>query len=258
MSSKVSLEPDTMWGGRLILWQPARRGGYRFNLDPILLAGFAAEWPGPLGHVLDLGAGCGIVGLMLLASGRASRVTSVERQPELAQHLRRNIEQNGFGPHATLIEGDLRHTKLPVADVVVFNPPYFKVGHGLASANPGRDAGRREVHGTLDDFVSQAARSVSPTGRVVAIMPVARVKQFLVQAQACALVLQRRQDVHAFADGPAKHCLLQVGPKQPGCAGVESQHSTLVVHQDMGGGYSPGVARLIAGIMPSGGPEPSR
>lgn len=252
MSYKDDGQPDTMWGGRLILWQPARRGGYRFNLDPILLAGFVAQLPGPLGHVLDLGAGCGIVGLMLLASGRAQKVTSVERQPELAKHLRRNIVQNSLQASATLIEGDLRHIVLPKADVVVFNPPYFKVGHGLASGDPGRDAGRREVHGTLDDFVAQAAKCVQPSGHVAAIMPTARVKQFSAQALGCALSLQRKQDVHAFDLGPAKHCLLQVGPISRQTPQGEPQHSRLVVHSAPGGGYTPQVARLIEGDLPRG------
>ena len=31
---------DTFWHGRLAVWQPARGHGYRFNLDPVILARF--------------------------------------------------------------------------------------------------------------------------------------------------------------------------------------------------------------------------
>jgi len=251
-------EPDALWGGRLVLWQPARKGGYRFNLDPVLLAGFAAQIPGPLGHVLDLGAGCGIVGLMLLASGRAQRVTAVERQPELAAFVRRNIQANGLDATMTLIEGDLRAASLPQADVVVFNPPYYKVGHGHASGDPGRDAGRREVHGTLDDFLARAAAAMGPKGHLAAIIPTARLRQFCATAHRLGLALERHTAVHAFEESPQKHCLLQAGaaPSAPAKAPwphafAEAAPHKLVVHPAKGPGYSPYVQGLIDGHLPS-------
>jgi len=254
-------QPDTLWGGRLILWQPERKGGYRFNLDPVLLAGFAAQIPGPLGHVIDLGAGCGIVGLMLLASGRALHVTAVERQPELAAFVRRNIQENGFERRMTLIEGDLRAVTLPHADVVVFNPPYFKVGHGHASDDPGRDAGRREVHGTLDDFLARAAMAIGQRGHLAAIIPTARLRQFCATARHLGLVLERHTAVHAFAQGAAKHCLLQAGPpkahdgqKALGQPPAATFLEKLVVHNAAGAGYSPYVKSLIDGQLPNPAP----
>jgi tRNA1(Val) A37 N6-methylase TrmN6 len=207
--------------------------------------------------VLDLGAGCGIVGLMLLASGRAQRVTAVERQPELAALVRRNIQANGLQAHMSLIEGDLRAAALPRVDVVVFNPPYFKVGHGHASGDPGRDAGRRELHGTLDDFLAQAAAAIGPTGHLAAIIPTARLRQFCATAHHLGLVLERHTAVHAFADSPQKHCLLQAGaagatglagpgPTQP----VPKALDQLVVHPAEGAGFSPYVQGLIDGHLP--------
>lgn len=249
---------DTMWSGRLTLWQPARREGYRFNLDSILLTGFAAERAGPLGHVLDLGAGCGIIGLMLLAAGRAQRVTSVERQPALAAFVRRNIEANALGAQATVIEGDLRELPLPQADVVTFNPPYFKMGAGHASVNPGRDAGRREVHGTLDDFLLAASGCITPAGCISAILPVDRVRQFRAMAQDLGLHMQRERAVHAFAEGPARHRMVQAGwqPMTPEEAeqaiGPEAKKRRCIVHKSVGGGYTDEVAALIDGFLPTG------
>jgi tRNA1Val (adenine37-N6)-methyltransferase len=240
---------DTMWDGKLVLWQPGRKGGYRFNLDPILLAGFVAERPGPLGHLLELGAGCGILSLMLVATGRAQRVTAVERQPQLAHLLRRNVQENGLAHRITVVQGDLREVALPGVDGVVFNPPYFKQGHGLASPDPGRDAGRREMHGTLDDFIACGHRMVTPTGFIAAILPRARVPQWRTAAQTWGLYPGRERAVQAVPGGPIGHQLVTLSRQNE-----QQTHSAppLVVHAPPGRTYSPEVQALMVGVLPQG------
>src|SRR5262249_23627204 len=71
MAVSLLVTQDAIFSGRLRLCQPARGAGYRFNLDPVLLAGFAAGGE----HVVDLGAGCGVLGLALLVLGKAERLT---------------------------------------------------------------------------------------------------------------------------------------------------------------------------------------
>ena len=58
---------DTLLNGELVLWQPAKGNGYRFNLDPIFLASFVTLSD----TVIDLGAGCGVLGLFLLLQASA-------------------------------------------------------------------------------------------------------------------------------------------------------------------------------------------
>ena len=149
---------DTLLDGRLHLEQPARGQGYRFNLDPVLLADFAPR----AAHVVDLGAGCGVLGALLLHAGKAQRVTAVEIQAEMAALCRDNAERNGFGSRMSVVSADLRHIQLADVDGVVFNPPYFAAERGRGSPNSLRDAARHERHGTLVDFVSFCARHRLP------------------------------------------------------------------------------------------------
>ena len=55
--SELALTRDTLLKGTLALWQPAKGHGYRYNLDPVLLSGFAPA----KGTILDLGSGCGVL-----------------------------------------------------------------------------------------------------------------------------------------------------------------------------------------------------
>ena len=54
------------------------RDGYRFSLDPLLLCDFAAIRAGE--EAVDLGAGCGIIPLILAREAQGSRLVGVESQ----------------------------------------------------------------------------------------------------------------------------------------------------------------------------------
>ncbi len=90
----------------LSIRQPER--GYRFSIDSVLLAGFAA--PYCRGAVLDLGTGCGVLLLLLsrLAPGMASG-TGVELQEDLLDFARReNFRDNGPDGRLFAVRGDFR------------------------------------------------------------------------------------------------------------------------------------------------------
>ena len=50
----------------------------------------------PAAHCVDLGAGCGVVGLGILAAGGARRLTSVEVQEGLASFCMFNARNNNL------------------------------------------------------------------------------------------------------------------------------------------------------------------
>ena len=218
---------DALWRGRVGLWQPDRGHGYRFNLDPVLLSGFFSGG----GHVLDLGTGCGVLGILLLRSGKARRVTAVEIQPELAELARRNAVDNGLGDVFEVVVGDLREVELPTVDAAVLNPPYFSAGSGRGSPNPGRDAARHERHGTLDDFIAVAARQVAGMGPVAAVLPAARHGDLDGALGRCSLGGQRWRWVRPRVATPRHLVMVEA---RSGAREL-CQEPDLVVHDEAGG-----------------------
>lgn len=244
---------DALWRGRLPLWQPARGRGYRFTLDAVLLASFAPAVED--GEALDLGAGCGIVGLMLLALGKAARLTAVERQPAAAALATRNVADYGWQQRAQVVCGDLRAGELPRADLVTFNPPYFALAHSKPSTEPGRDAGRRECFGTLADFVARAAACLRPSGQLACIVPYARRAELRTLVQQAGLVDVGGRPVRPRAAAAPLHLLLSARRPAAGSAAPAAPDASapvaawcppLVVHADAGG-YTPEVQALIDG-----------
>lgn len=239
MVSELSAERvtrDTLWGGDLVFWQPARGAGYRFNLDPVLLAGFVPAAP----HILDLGAGCGIVGGLLLAQDKAERVTCVEIQPSLASLAVRNAEENGVEKRTRVLTGDLRTIELPRANAVVFNPPYFRVGEGRTSPEPGREIARRERHGTLRDFVRRGFDALDGTGSIYCIVRIDRGPELERIVSASGGTLVRRRTVIPRAGAEPRHVLVEARNER-GLPCTEDE--PLVVHE--GAGYTSEVRELL-------------
>lgn len=255
---------DALWRGRLPLWQPARGRGYRFTLDAVLLAGFAPAHPN--GDALDLGAGCGVVGLLLLASGKASSLVAVERQPGPAALASRNVAAYGWQKRARVTDGDLRRAALPTVDLVVFNPPYFPAAASRPAQEPGRDAGRRECFGTLADFVARAAGCLRPGGQLACIVPYGRRAELRRLAAAAGLQNVVLRPVRPRAQAAPLHLLLAArravagagldGARAGGSGPARDDDTTLaplVVHADAGG-YTPEVQALIDGPAAFVGP----
>ena len=98
---------DTILGGRLALIQP--KHGYRFSLEAILLGRFVRA--STRERVLELGAGCGVISIMIASLYRPREIVAVEIQPDLSDMIARNATMNNLGT-VRAICADLRHRKI--------------------------------------------------------------------------------------------------------------------------------------------------
>src|SRR5690242_6604413 len=94
---------DQLLGYDLRIVQP--RHGYRFSLDPLLLADFAGVKKDE--RVADLGTGCGVLALVLARMEQSCRVTGVELQETMADIACRNIVLNGLADRVEMVADDI-------------------------------------------------------------------------------------------------------------------------------------------------------
>ncbi len=140
------------------------RDGLLFTTDAYLLSAFVrrADPGARFGRAAELGAGTGVVSLLLAARRRAERIFSVEVQPELFRVMERNIKNNSLGDVITPVLADVRELgeSMPggTFDAVFSNPPYLAAGSGKPSAHAAADISRREIYGGIGDFCSAAGR----------------------------------------------------------------------------------------------------
>ncbi|MBE6990429.1 MAG: methyltransferase domain-containing protein [Ruminococcaceae bacterium] len=193
--------------------------GYRFlfddalfqpSTDTFLLGDFARTRRGD--RVCDLGAGTGLLGLLLLARQADLSVTNVEIQPAACELARRNAELNGLSDRVAVVQADLRDpTCLPrsVFDAVVANPPYFPACHGAMSDDPVRSAARSEILCTLEDICTAAARLLTYGGRFSLVFRPDRLPELLALLQKYRLAPKRLRFVHHHAAAAPSALLLE-------------------------------------------------
>jgi tRNA1Val (adenine37-N6)-methyltransferase len=179
------LTDDAILRGALRLLQPRR--GYRFNLDALLLAHFAAAaLPEPPTLLIDLGAGCGVVGLLLARRWTRCRARLIERQAALAQLAAQNVTRNGLAARVRVFSGDLRRVALwrPRATtrrvLVVCNPPFFSLARGRCSPNRTVAEAKHELTCTLAELLDASARGLRP-GDTLALIHLATRREELLR-----------------------------------------------------------------------------
>ena len=231
----------TGYGLRII--QP--RHGYRFSVDPLLLADFAGVRAGE--RVADLGTGCGILPLLLARREPSSVVTGVEFQQGMARIAERNVLANGLSGSIDIVADDVTSLKgrFPVStfDLVLSNPPYRRVGTGKVSPRAGRDQSRHETTAKLADFLAAAKYLVKESGRICFIYHTCRLAELMVQAAEQKLAPLRLRMVHGSSGAPARMFLVEL---MKGRAGELRVEPPLMVRGD-DGGYSEEKLRIYRG-----------
>ncbi len=244
--NRPSVRPDETvdgaLGGAVRVIQPAR--GYRFSVDAVFLARFAAEEPGE--RVLDLGCGCGVVALCLLALGGARSVVGLDIQPAMVDRARRSAALNGWDACARFLEGDLREVGRTVLGgerfpLVVANPPFQPAGRGRVSPDAAVALARHEVGCTLEDVVAAARRTLEPGGALCVVYPAARLPHLLASCRQQGLAPEVLWPVHPRAGEPASRVLLRA--RRGGRRDLEIRFP-LIVHEP-GRRYSREAERLL-------------
>lgn len=229
-------------------WDELWPEGWRFcfeegvflpSTDTFLLGGFAA--PRKNDRVCDLGAGMGLLGLLLLARQPTICVTDVDIDPAACALAEKSFAANGLDGHRVLC-GDLRdRAALPTAgsfDMVVSNPPYFDVTRGAVAAGQ-RGSARAEVCCTLEDVCGAAAYLLRSGGQFCLVHRAERLAEVMALTTRLRLEPKELQLVQKRPDTPPRLALLRC--RKDGGAGLTIRPP--LVTQDERGGESPALAR---------------
>lgn len=223
---------DALLGGAVRLLQPAK--GHRAGTDAVLLA--AAVHPDPGAHIVDVGAGTGAVGLMVLTRCPSARLTLLERDRDLAALCERNLSLNGRDGHvaaADLLDPRSRREaglEPESADWVVTNPPFLEEGRSRVSPDPNRAAAHALPAGGLDAWLRACAALLRPKGRLALIHRADRVGDCLAAVDGAFGAIRLRL-VHPQADQAAIRVLMTATKASRAPLVIEPP---LVLHQASG------------------------
>ena len=148
-----------------------KKDGLTFGTDAFLLASFIK--PLSKGVAIELGAGTGIISLLLASRGRFSKIKALEIQSDFAELAERNAELNQMSSTVEVLCRDVTKTKASdvggEADVVFTNPPYMKTECGKRNESDYKYIARHEVCGDVNDFCAAAFRMLKHGGKFYAV-----------------------------------------------------------------------------------------
>ncbi len=238
---------DTLFDGNLRILQPEK--GYRFSVDAVLLASFVSPRAGD--RILDLGAGCGIISLILAYRYSAVNLTALELQTGLFRLLERNVELNHFAGRLCALQGDVQEIRERIRaesfDLVLSNPPYRTLASGRQNPEDEEAIARHELRVDLDGVLAAASYAVRNRGRTAIIYPAQRLAELLRKMGRNSLEPKRMQTVHSYPGAPARMVLLEAVKN----GGEELQIlPPLFIYREKGGEYSLEMSELYGGRRP--------
>jgi tRNA1Val (adenine37-N6)-methyltransferase len=205
-------------------------GGYRFSLDSLLLASFAR--PGREHVGIDLGCGCGVVGLALLLRRPGLRLTAVDIDPASVDAARQNAVNLHYADRFRAEVGDVADWRFEgVVDFVVSNPPYRRTGHGRVSQGEAWATARFETTADFARFAKCAAVALKTHGKFTFVHLPERLPELLDGLARAGLAPKRMRLVHSRPDEEARMVLMEtVKAGRPGLR-VEPP---VILHQGQG------------------------
>ena len=176
---------DTGFGGLKLVQRPDE---FCYGVDAVLLASAAAEG-GAFRTIADLGAGTGVIPLILSHKTDAELILGVEIQERSCRSAEKTIKLNGLEGRVMVVQGDVSRfdelrDKINEAageklqdgcfDAVTANPPYTGGSKGLTNSTDAKMIARHEVACTLEDFFTAAAGLLKSKGHFFMIHRPAR------------------------------------------------------------------------------------
>ena len=198
---------DVLCNEKVLMIQ--KKEGYRFSMDPLLLANFVRLKRHE--SLLDVGTGCGIIPIYMAKRGCRNRLVGIEIQDELYELALRNRDLNGCG-NVEFFKGDVRNggPGLGSFQAVVSNPPYVREKTGRRSPAQARRIARHESALDLLQLLSVASSLLETRGRLYLIYPAKRLGEVVYESKCRNLEPKRLRLVHSRAGEPAKLLLLEL------------------------------------------------
>lgn len=196
------------------------REGYRYSIEPFLLADFVRPEPGC--RVLDVGTGCGIIPLLLMMHGTAEEIVAVEIQQSLHDLAARNISRNDALGKIRLIHADFLKMKPDATDglfdLILSNPPYRKINTGRMNPNREKAVARHELSLDQKSLAAKACDLLKEGGMLALAYPPIRLAETLEQLRAHQLSPARLRFVHGYESAEARIFLVEaIKGRQPDC-----------------------------------------
>ena len=179
----------------MILYQP--QSGYCYNSDSVFLYDFISSFK-PHAKVLDIGAGCGIVGLLVARDNPKVDLEAVEKQDAFVEYATHNARVNKI--NYKLHKSDFLDLEVDEKyNYIISNPPFYPVG-AKKSENEMLFNARYNVNLPLKDFFKKVSQLLKPHAHFIFCYDASQFALICVELEKVKLKIVDVQFVHHTVD----------------------------------------------------------
>lgn len=185
---------------------------FNFSLDSVLLPNFVTINKN-IKNILDIGCGNLPVSLILTTKTDAS-ITAVEIQKDVYDIALKNLELNNKQNQINIINADIRdlykNFETEYYDVIVCNPPFFKVSKDShLNKNDYKTIARHEVFLNLDDLFSISKKILKNNGIISIVHRPERLLDIIYAMRKYNIMPKKIQFVYPKKDKKANILLIE-------------------------------------------------
>ena len=181
---------------------------YKFTSDAIKLAKFCTTKH--TDNVLDMCAGCGVVGLYAYSLNSFNKLYFNDIQPEMCKLISKNIDLNSLSHKSKILCKNLSDLSIKdfekPLDVIVCNPPYFKL-NGKLKQDKSVAICRHEITTNLQQIISKASELIKSNGKFYIIIPANRMCEAISLLKGKGFEVKRMEIYHT--NSTATVCVLE-------------------------------------------------
>lgn len=183
-----------------------------FSLDSVILANFA-EIRLKDKNICDLGTGNGVVPL-ILSKRTSNSIVGVEIQEKLASMAVESVKYNNLDNQIKIINSDIADSSLfnynEFFDLVLSNPPYFKINEGSAiNLSYEKQVARHEIKMDLDKLCMVTNRILKDGGNFCLVHRPDRLLEILSTMQKYDIQPKKIMFVHEKINKDSKLVFIQ-------------------------------------------------
>lgn len=183
----------------------------KVGTDGVLLGAWSSLDKNP-DTILDIGAGTGLIALMLAQRSTAETIDALEIDEAAYEQCVENFEASPWGDRLFCYHAGLDKFVVEwedTYDLIVCNPPFYS--EDVSSGNLSRDTARQNAALPFEELLNGVSLLLSEDGVFATIIPFKEEGDFLVLAASLGLYPQKITHVRGNPTSKIKRSLLQFG-----------------------------------------------
>lgn len=175
--------------------------------------------------ILDIGAGSGLLSLMLAQKYPQAKITCIEIDEKAARQCQENIDNSTFENPFEVIRGDfLKHEFVEKFDLIISNPPYFD--EGVKSIVKSRKTARHDDFLPFDEFIKKSLVLLEDEGAFYMILPAEKIEKLERVLNSEPYNLSKCCFVSSFENQTSKLVLIKVSARE------KTSNETLIIYEE--------------------------